>query len=91
LRQAIADLDDLELRPIGEVRLKNIVQPVALYELVEIGASSGSSTIDPVCRMKLDPDVAPARLPHDGVTYFFCSLACARAFAEQPGAYVEAL
>ena len=91
LRHTVADLDDLELHPIGEVRLKNVVQPMALFELVEVGAPSRSPAIDPVCRMKLDLEVAPARLPHDGVTYFFCSLACARAFAEQPEAYVEAL
>jgi Cu+-exporting ATPase len=47
--------------------------------------------IDPVCRMRLDTEVAPARLPHQGVTYYFCSLACAKAFAEQPDAYVAAL
>jgi Cu+-exporting ATPase len=79
------------LRPIGEVRLKNVVQPVAFFELLEIGASLRSLVIDPVCRMKLDSEVAPTRLPHAGVTYFFCSLACARAFAEQPEEYVEAL
>jgi YHS domain-containing protein len=41
--------------------------------------------------MKLDTTVAPARLPHDGATYYFCSLACARSFADQPDAYVAAL
>jgi YHS domain-containing protein len=41
--------------------------------------------------MKLDAAAAPARLPHDGATYYFCSLSCARSFAEQPEAYVAAL
>ena len=91
LRQTVEGLEDLELRAVGEVRLKNIVQPVALFELLEVGAAPRSVVIDPVCRMKLDTDVAPARLPHGGVTYYFCSLPCARAFAEQPDGYVEAL
>ena len=91
MRQPIEELPDLELRAVGEVRLKNIVKPVALFELSEVSASPGAAVIDPVCRMRLDTEVAPARLPHQGVTYYFCSLACAKAFAEQPDAYVAAL
>lgn len=91
LRQTVEDLQDLELRPVGEVHLKNIVGAVALFELVEVGVSPQSTVIDPVCRMKLEGEFAPARLPHDGITYYFCSLVCARAFAEQPDAYVKAL
>lgn len=91
LIEAVGTLQDLELRAVGEVPLKNIVQPVALYELVEVGASARSTLIDPVCRMKLDAETAPARLPYEAVTYYFCSLTCARAFADQPGAYIQAL
>lgn len=91
LRQVVEELNDLELRAVGDVRLKNIVAPVPLFELIEVGASQSSAVVDPVCRMKLNTEGAPALLPHGGVTYYFCSLACARAFAEQPDAYIAAL
>jgi len=43
--------------------------------------------VDPVCRMHLEPDTAPARLPFGDTTYYFCSLACARTFAQAPENY----
>ncbi|MGH7357666.1 MAG: YHS domain-containing protein, partial [Candidatus Rokuibacteriota bacterium] len=43
--------------------------------------------VDPVCQMRVGAKRAPARLPFEGGTYLFCSLACARAFAEHPDRY----
>ncbi len=43
--------------------------------------------IDPVCGIAVDESVASAIDEHDGVTYYFCSLACERRFAENPSAY----
>jgi YHS domain-containing protein len=43
--------------------------------------------MDPVCRMRLDPGTAPARLPVGDITHYFCSLGCARAFAASPESY----
>jgi adenylate cyclase len=42
---------------------------------------------DPVCRMRLRPGEAAGTLRHTGKAYSFCSLDCARRFAEQPEAY----
>jgi P-type Cu+ transporter len=39
---------------------------------------------DPVCGMNVDPDDATARFEHSGSDYYFCSIGCARKFAEQP-------
>ena len=39
---------------------------------------------DPVCGMEVDPDNATARFEHGGSDYYFCSIGCARRFAEQP-------
>lgn len=37
---------------------------------------------DPVCGMRTDDDVPSAA--HDGETYYFCSIACKRAFEDSP-------
>ena len=46
-------------------------------------------TIDPVCRMAVDPESAPGRLVIDDTVYFFCSLACAGEFAREPKRFVD--
>ena len=80
--------DDVTYQPLGLVRFKNIVDPVSVFEVVVGGQSSEAKVIDPVCRMQLQPDTAPARLPLGGRTYHFCSFECARAFADRPDHYV---
>jgi adenylate cyclase len=72
--------------PIGSVGFKNIVDPVALFEVFARVVSS-DATVDPVCRMQVRPESAPARLPFAGEMYFFCSFDCARVFAERPESY----
>jgi adenylate cyclase len=82
-----AALDKVEYQPLGEVRFKNIVDPVLVFEIVVGRRSTEAVVIDPVCRMQVRTEAAPARLPFDGQTYYFCSFDCARAFAERPERY----
>jgi adenylate cyclase len=72
--------------PLGESRLRNLSQPVALYRIT---AGSGALATDPVCRMRLRPGEAVATLKHNGKTYAFCAPQCARTFAEHPEAHTE--
>ena len=52
------------------------------------GMRSGEGlAVDPVCRMVVDPDRGAGSLTHEGVSYQFCSLRCAGAFASDPGRY----
>jgi adenylate cyclase len=71
-------------RPMGTVRLKNVAAPVTLYELNVGDTSSELRHIDPVCRMQVVPDEAPARTAHEGTMLYFCSLGCAAKFGEAP-------
>lgn len=76
-------------RPLGTVRFKNLSTPVAVFE-VGVDEARRAHVIDPVCRMQVDEEAAPARLPWAGRTFHFCSFECARAFAERPEDYAGA-
>ena len=43
---------------------------------------------DPVCGMKVDEKKAAAKSDHMGKTYYFCSLACKKAFDKDPEKYL---
>ena len=40
--------------------------------------------IDPVCGMSVDPSMAAGAWPHEGATYFFCSMGCLERFKADP-------
>jgi class 3 adenylate cyclase/YHS domain-containing protein len=85
------ELDTVEYRTLGDVRFKNLVDPVPIFEVLAgpRTGEAGFNSIDPVCRMQVRPDTAPARLPFGGETYYFCSFDCARAFAGRPEVYAS--
>jgi YHS domain-containing protein len=71
--------------PRGRQPLRNVREPVELFAAVRIGQDTEHRlALDPVCRMAVDPDHAAGRLMDEGTAYFFCTLACAGAFAHQP-------
>ena len=45
--------------------------------------------IDPVCKMEVDPDSAPARSEYKGETYYFCAAGCKHTFDESPEKYLS--
>jgi adenylate cyclase len=71
---------------IGEKRFKNVSLPVEVYELIRSGASP-TVAVDPVCRMKVRSRRAAESISFRGVTYRFCSRACAQRFSEAPERY----
>ena len=85
------DLDGVLYEPRGRQQLRNVREPVELFAAVRPGEASDSHlAVDPVCRMAVDPDHAAGRLMFEGTAYFFCTLACAGAFAARPERYVPA-
>ena len=44
---------------------------------------------DLVCGMEIDTKKAPAKSEYMGKTYYFCSLACKKAFDQNPAKYTE--
>jgi len=79
------DLDGVLYEARGRQTLRNVRDPVEIVAAVRQGhTSDGGLAIDPVCRMAVDPERAAGRLIYDDVTYFFCTLTCAGAFAQAP-------
>ena len=46
-------------------------------------------SVDPVCGMTVAADASGRPLEHDGVTYYFCSGGCRRAFEQDPAAHLK--
>lgn len=78
----------VEYHFLEHVRFKNILDRVAVFQIVAEDHTCESNRIDPVCRMQVWSDTAPARLPFMGKTYYFCSFECAQAFTLHPENYL---
>jgi adenylate cyclase len=74
----------------GSPELRNVRERVELIAAIRAGQTTAHRlTIDPVCRMAVDPKSAAGRLVIDDTVYFFCSLACAGEFARAPERFVD--
>lgn len=76
----------IAVNELGCFSLRNIAEPVELYEL-ELVAPIQATSLDPVCRMQVRHATAAGRLRHDARDWWFCSLACAGAFTRDPDHY----
>ena len=86
--ESVRSLKFMSIRSAGIVNFKNVSEPTALFQIMELLQDTTRQEIDPVCRMRIDPDTAPARLPFQTDLYHFCSFACAQKFAQTPEAYI---
>ena len=78
----------IEVEHQGLVSLKNLPQPIDLYEILLSGFSHDYA-IDPVCKMQVDKRHAAGELHFNEEKYWFCSLACVERFAREPSLYVR--
>jgi class 3 adenylate cyclase/YHS domain-containing protein len=84
-------LDDaaLMITALGPTWLKNVGEPVELYWVVDHTSPPTTQVVDPVCRMFVDADRAPAKLPWSGHSWHFCSFECAASFMANPAKYAS--
>ena len=73
---------------LGCFELRNIAEPVELFQLEVCSAAAGNA-IDPVCRMQVARADAADRLRHRDHDYWFCSLRCAATFAADPERVID--
>lgn len=83
---AAAGLAHVDVRVHGTASLKNLPEPIDLYEIV-LATFVREYAIDPVCRMQVDTRDAAGDVQFAGKRYWFCSLECVERFARQPAAY----
>lgn len=86
---AAKGLAGVTYRPLGEMRFKNVSQPVALFEVLVGRAVVETVAIDPVCQMQVRPAEAAGQLAYAGRIHYFCSLECVRIFVGNPEAYAS--
>lgn len=87
-RQALPAQSGLQLKPRGLRNFKHIPDRVPVYAAIGSGPVGEELEIDPVCRMAVDPELAAAVHRRHGVTRYFCSAACAEAYAAEPRRYL---
>jgi YHS domain-containing protein len=66
-----------------------VSQLITLFEIHDPQRATVPEEFDQVCRMRLEPESAPARLPYGERLYYFCSFNCAQKFARSPENYVK--
>jgi adenylate cyclase len=73
---------------VGAVSLRNIAEPVELYE-IELNPRS-STAVDPVCAMKV-PTTGPStvHLRHNDQDLWFCGLPCLARYAAAPDRFAK--
>jgi class 3 adenylate cyclase len=86
--EVLRKMTTIKYRALGKVFFKNVIDPIVLFEIANDRLDKDTVT-DLVCRMRVKPDTAPARIPYNGQTYFFCSFECARAFVSRPDRYIN--
>ncbi|HET7662150.1 MAG TPA: heavy metal translocating P-type ATPase [Rhodanobacteraceae bacterium] len=53
-----------------------------------IHPGAGTTAVDPVCGMQVDPDQTAHHAEHDGATHHFCSARCLERFVADPATYL---
>ena len=89
IAEMVGEMQDIKFRAIGEINFKNIFEPVALFEIITDCRKLEMNVLDPVCRMLISPESAPAHLTFKDNNYYFCSFECAQKFASQPKLFIK--
>ena len=80
----LTELEHLSAVALGPTLLRNVLETVDVYWVADHTSGATSQVLDPVCRMFVDADGAPARLPWGERIWHFCSFDCAQRFARDP-------
>ena len=77
----------LPVTDLGPRAFRNVTDPVPVYTL---GIDCLCGTIDPVCRMRVDPLNAPS-LTRGDRRFWFCSTTCTEQFTAAPDRYLTSV
>jgi len=68
---------------LGNIRFKNVSKPIAVLE-INLNSDRKRLSIDPVCKMQVDVENPPEKIPFKDNIYYFCSYECTKSFIEAP-------
>lgn len=83
----VRNLEGIEFHALVSVKFKNICEPIVIFEILARHREDNTSILDPVCRMLVNPNTAPAQQSRNGKTYYLCSSDCAKIFGQGPEDY----
>ena len=86
---AAARAEGFAVSSLGSVSLRNVRDPVELFDLQVLPAVGGRDAIDPVCRMRVARERAAGQLRFNGVDYWFCSMSCVAQFSANPEVFAR--
>ena len=72
---------------LGDVRFKNVSKLTEIFEVITKSRLRKLS-IDPVCKMQIDVENPPAKIPYKDSMYYFCSFKCSKIFVNQPENFI---
>jgi adenylate cyclase len=85
----LIELGHLTTVALGPTLLRNVAEPVDVFWVADQTRAATSQVLDPVCRMFVDADTAPARLPWGERIWHFCSFDCAKSFVQDPARHAR--
>lgn len=85
--ELVVEREDVTVTALGAIHLKNVGEPVDVHAIEVSTRRPTAQVLDPVCRMFVDADDAPARLPWRDRIWLFCSFECASTFSQDPDRY----
>ena len=90
-RDAAGAADAVVFEDRGPQELRHVAMPIQLFRARRANEREEDDrwVVDPVCRMRVDPQRAATSMVHDGTEVFFCSALCAGQFAVAPERYMR--
>jgi adenylate cyclase len=85
----LTELGHLTTVALGPTLMRNVAEPVEVYWVADHTRGATSQVLDPVCRMFVDADGSPARLPWGDRIWHFCSFDCAKSFVNDPARHAD--
>ena len=82
--------EEIALSIAAEIVQRRRASPVTAGSVVVPPVGAGSTELDPVCGMEVDPRTTALKHPHEGRVFYFCSDGCLRRFSEDPGRFLTA-
>jgi adenylate cyclase len=74
---------------LGPMTLRNLGEPLEVFDIGLLPPRAAAEFIDPVCRMAISEDCVVGELRYAEHLYRFCSLDCAQRFAAHPDRFIS--